>query len=90
MLKHFNIKVTGKVQGVGFRYATRDMALAFGVKGFVQNLSDGNVYIEAEAEEEVLNDLILWCKKGPQLARVNNVFVTPSVHIGFTSFYIKH
>jgi acylphosphatase len=53
-MKHWNIKVTGKVQGVFFRASTKAVADQLGVKGFVKNLSDGSVYIEAEGDEFAL------------------------------------
>ncbi|WP_431293764.1 acylphosphatase [Pedobacter sp. P26] len=50
-MKHLNIKVTGKVQGVGFRETTKIIANQMMVNGFVRNEKDGSVYIEAEGEE---------------------------------------
>lgn len=67
--------VFGRVQGVFFRSNTRKIANSLGVKGFVRNLSDGNVEIVAEGKEEKLRDLIDWAKKGPPLAEVNDVEV---------------
>ena len=48
---HKNIVIQGWVQGVGFRYAARKMAFQYGINGFVRNLPDGSVYIEAEGSE---------------------------------------
>jgi two-component system LytT family response regulator len=45
---HKNIRITGRVQGVGFRYSARSLASSLGIKGFVRNLPNGEVYIEAE------------------------------------------
>ncbi len=48
------IHFSGRVQGVGFRYTTRELAAGFAVTGFVQNLSDGRVLVVVEgAAEEV-------------------------------------
>jgi acylphosphatase len=47
-MKHINIKITGKVQGVFFRASTKAVADQIGVKGFVKNEKDGSVYVEAE------------------------------------------
>ena len=49
-MKHLDIIVEGKVQGVFFRAATKAVADQLGVKGFVKNLANGTVYIEAESE----------------------------------------
>jgi acylphosphatase len=50
-MKHYKIKITGRVQGIGLRFSAMQIAYRFEVKGFVQNLKDGSVYIEAEGEE---------------------------------------
>lgn len=72
-MKHINISVTGKVQGVFFRKNTVEKALSLNITGIVKNLSDGSVYIEAEGFEEDLNAFIEWCKVGPSKAEVQNV-----------------
>jgi acylphosphatase len=51
MKKHFNIRISGRVQGVFFRASTKAKAEELGISGFVQNEPDGSVYIEAEGEE---------------------------------------
>ncbi len=72
-IDHYNIIISGKVQGVGFRYSCKKNAISFGVKGFVKNLDNGNVYVEAEATTIILNLFIKWCNEGPSHARVSNV-----------------
>ena len=46
--------VSGRVQGVGFRYWVKEEAEALGLKGWVRNLRDGSVEVEAEGEEDAL------------------------------------
>lgn len=65
--------VSGRVQGVGFRFFVQANAKLLGLKGFVQNLPDGNVGVVAEGQQKGLNDLIIALKKGPPLARVSKV-----------------
>lgn len=67
------IRVYGYVQGVFFRYTTRKIARKLGVTGYVKNMPDGSVYIEAEGPEEKLSELLEFSKKGPKNAKVNNV-----------------
>lgn len=74
-MKHINIKVTGKVQGVFFRASTKAVADQMGVKGLVKNEKDGSVYIEAEADEITLELFIDWCHEGPEKAKVENVSI---------------
>lgn len=73
--KHYVIRVTGKVQGVFYRQNTLEVAHSLGLKGYVQNCRDGSVLIEAEGREEVLEELVNWCKKGPDRAEVISVDV---------------
>ena len=65
--------VTGIVQGVGFRYHTRDEAVRLGLRGLVRNLDDGGVEVVAEGPEEALRQLVTWLGHGPRGARVDRV-----------------
>jgi len=65
--------VSGDVQGVGYRAATRDRALALGVTGYAKNLSDGRVEVMACGDVPALNELVGWLAKGPRLATVMDV-----------------
>ena len=73
MTKHLIIKIFGRVQGVGFRYAAREKAAKWGIAGTVRNEPDGSVYAEMEGEEEALRKFLAWCRKGPWLAKVERV-----------------
>ena len=90
MIKSAQIRITGRVQGVGFRYYSVMKAMEFGISGYVMNAPDGSVFIEAEAEEEDLDCFILWCEKGPVSARVDKVDITPGVLKSFKGFGIRH
>lgn len=72
-MKHLNIKIFGRVQGVGFRFNTKKKASDLGLKGFVKNENDGSVYIEAEGDEELLGKFVSWCEKGPSFAKVKRI-----------------
>jgi len=67
------ITISGRVQGVGFRFSTVHKAQEMGIAGFVRNQPDGSVYIEAEGEPDKLNEFVKWCWQGPPAARVENV-----------------
>jgi acylphosphatase len=88
-VKHLKIRVQGKVQGVFYRASAKQMAQLLGVKGFVRNEADGDVYIEAEEEEHILTKFIQWCHHGPQGASVSYVSVTEGSLENFTAFEIK-
>ena len=87
-MKHINIKVTGKVQGVFFRASTKAVADQMGVKGLVKNEKDGSVYIEAEADATILEMFIEWCNEGPDKANVENVTVVDGELKNYRNFEV--
>ena len=87
--RHYDITVTGRVQGVGFRYFVMKNATALGITGFVKNMPDGSVYIEAEGEKDKLDILLGQCRRGPSWARVDNVNWHEAPPAGFNSFSIR-
>ncbi len=58
MKKQIHVYYTGKVQGVGFRFTTEDIAQGLGITGWVKNLHNSGVELVAEAEEEVLKEFL--------------------------------
>lgn len=72
-MKRISLVVSGKVQGVFYRASTEKKAKEIGVMGFVQNEANGTVYIEAQGTKEQLEELVKWCKRGPDRARVDEV-----------------
>jgi acylphosphatase len=89
-LRHWNFSIIGKVQGVWYRANTQETAQNLGLKGFVMNMSDGSVYIEAEGEEAKLEALYAWCKQGPEKAVVESVKLEEGEINGFEGFEIRH
>ena len=79
--------VSGRVQGVGFRYFTQDVASREGLSGRVRNLSDGRVEVLAEGDEPSLARLEAALWRGPSHARVEDVEVEAAMptglHAGF-------
>jgi acylphosphatase len=87
---HYKITVRGYVQGVGFRWSTAREAKIRGITGFVKNLSDGSVYIEAEGPEKQLRAFIEWCRKGPDFGLVESVETESLPVTNYTEFRIEH
>lgn len=81
--------VAGRVQGVGFRYAAAEKALALGVTGYVRNLPDRRVEMLACGEERAVNALRNWLWQGPQLARVTDVRCETLPYQNFHDFRIE-
>ena len=88
-MKHLNITVIGKVQGVFYRAFTQKEAQRLKLVGFVRNERNGDVYIEAEGEENLLQELVAWCKKGSPHASVKEVSTTEGMLKQFTEFKIE-
>ena len=75
MKKQVHLIISGVVQGVFFRASVSQVARLLKLTGFVRNLSNGNVEVVAAGEEELINRMIDWCRKGPPGARVEHVEV---------------
>ena len=67
------IVVRGRVQGVGFRYATVTEARRLGLAGWARNAADGSVEMLAEGDADAVRELIAWCHHGPPSAHVTSV-----------------
>ncbi len=81
--------VRGSVQGVGFREATRRMALKLGALGWVRNAEDGSVLVHAEGPDEAVAGLVEFLGEGPRGARIDGVS-TESVEVeGHEQFAIR-
>jgi acylphosphatase len=83
------VRVHGRVQGVGFRFATQQRALDLGLRGTVRNRWDGSVEVGAEGPPRGLDALLRWLHQGPRLAAVAQVETARQAATGeFTSFEV--
>lgn len=67
------VRITGRVQGVGFRFSALDEARSLGLTGWVRNANDGGVELVAEGDADCLRRLVTWCHRGPRGALVTDV-----------------
>ena len=67
--------VTGRVQGVGFRWYVEHAAVQLGLAGWVRNRADGSVEVLASGSKQKLHDLYVELTKGPRASRVDHVEV---------------
>ena len=72
-LETLQARVTGRVQGVGFRAATVRQAHLMGVQGWVRNLEDGSVEVVLQGTPDRVDRLLSWLHSGPPAARVKEV-----------------
>ena len=91
MQKRIHALISGRVQGVAFRWVTEDLAHQMNVVGWVKNLPDGRVEVMAEAEENILGEFVEFLKRGPRHAIVEDIKIEWMEYIGeFGSFEIRH
>ena len=81
--------ISGRVQGVGFRFFTEECAAREGIHGWVRNVPNGGVEIEAEGEAESLERFEQRIRHGPRGARVDQVEVHEGVSSGRSGFTIR-
>jgi len=70
-----HVLISGRVQGVGYRFATVDTASQLGLCGWVRNLPDSHVEAVFEGAAVVVHEMIRWCHQGPPAAVVKDVKV---------------
>jgi acylphosphatase len=86
----YKIYVSGRVQGVGFRWSAVRTARNKGITGFVKNLPDGRVYIEAEGTKMQLDAFVEWCMKGPGIGFVQSVVTDAYPPVNYRNFDIEY
>jgi acylphosphatase len=88
-LETIRFRVTGRVQGVGYRYFALTEAHALGVSGYARNLADGSVEVVAEAAAAVLVRFEERLRQGPAFSRVEVVDKEPLAPRGDQGFHIR-
>ena len=88
-VKTVSLRIKGRVQGVGFRYFVFRTANQLGVNGYVVNCPNGDVYIEAETDEDTLIVFIDQCRIGPIMAEVNDISIRKLNAKGYSGFSIE-
>ena len=90
-IRRVHARVRGRVQGVAYRASTRHEASRLGLAGWVRNMPDGSVELEAQGPSDVVEQLIAWCRRGPSLAQVTAVDVDDvAVEAAAAGFDIRH
>ncbi len=87
-MKHLNITVSGKVQGVFYRATIKAVADQLGIKGFATNQDDGTVLIEAEGDDFSLELFLEFCQKGSDKAIVEKIDTTETDVKNYRNFEI--
>jgi acylphosphatase len=90
MTKAVSVKVTGRVQGVAFRWYAVQEAEQLGVRGWIRNEPDESVVGHFEGPERAVDALVDWCRHGPSYASVSHVAVTEARPTGTKEFGIRY
>ena len=89
-MKAVTLKVTGRVQGVSFRWYAVQEAARLGVAGWVRNEPDGSVAAQVEGDATAVDAMVEWCRQGPSYASVRDVAVTEAQPTGARGFDIRY
>lgn len=87
-MKRTHVLVTGRVQGVFYRSTCAAAARQLGLAGFVRNLPDGRVEAAFEGPEAAVDRMVEWCRRGPELSRVDALDVSVEPPRGDARFRI--
>jgi acylphosphatase len=87
--RRIHVLLAGRVQGVFFRRSAAEAAARLGVCGWVKNLPDGRVELEAEGPPEALEAFLTFCRRGPERARVEEVLVVDRPARGDVGFQVE-
>jgi len=85
-MRSVRVRITGQVQGVGYRIWAERTAQSLGIRGWVRNRSDGSVELQATGGDEAVATLIEACRQGPRAAVVTDVRVEETEHDGAAGF----
>ena len=88
-MRAVRLRITGRVQGVGYRAWAMQMAARLGMRGWVRNRGDGSVEALVIGEDDTVERMIEACRQGPFGARVGNVAVSEAEDDGSSGFTAK-
>lgn len=86
--KRISLLITGKVQGVGYRYSVKFKAESMAIRGYVRNQLDGSVFVTVQGENTAVENFVKWCYKGSSAALVRGVEKIPGSIEDFSEFKI--
>jgi acylphosphatase len=87
-VRRVHVSISGEVQGVFFRYETRQRARELGIAGWVRNTADGRVEAVFEGSDDAVDQMVAWCRQGPDQADVREVDVRDEDPEGIDTFEV--
>lgn len=88
-MRRVHVAISGQVQGVGFRYHTKQVSERLGLTGWVRNRADGAVEAEVEGDETSVGELLTWLASGPAGAHVHDTEFTEMTPTGGSGFDVR-
>ncbi|MEI8093680.1 MAG: acylphosphatase [Spirochaetales bacterium] len=88
-MKAVTFAVTGRVQGVGYRWAAQEEARRLGLGGWIENAPGGVVSGYVQGPAAAVDEFAKWLKKGPKTATVKKVTTEPADVAGYRLFVIR-
>ena len=88
-MSRVHVRIRGRVQGVFFRAEARARAESLGIAGWIRNAEDGSVEAAFEGDEERVQSMVGWCRRGPAGALVDDVEVESEEPTGETGFRVR-
>ena len=85
-----DLVIEGMVQGVGYRYSAKIKAESLGIRGSVQNLRNGSVFVTAQGDNDAIDNFVRWYYKGPPDAVVRNIEKVQGKTEEFSEFRILY
>jgi len=86
--QRLDLIISGKVQGVGYRYSVKIKADSLGIRGYVKNQRNGSVFVAVQGETTAVEKFVKWCFLGPPAAIVSGVEKFPRALEDFREFSI--
>ena len=87
-MRRVRVYISGHVQGVFFRTSCAELAERLGLSGWVGNVPGGSVEAVFEGTESAVERMMIWCREGPPLARVDRVRSVDESPTGGSGFHI--
>jgi acylphosphatase len=84
------VRISGRVQGVGYRDWTQRKAIGLGLSGWVRNLASGEVEALFSGSAEAVEAMLAACRRGPQLARVNDIEIAETTEAASAPFSVRY
>ena len=87
-MKYLYIKIKGRIQGVDFRASTKAVADQLKIRGTIHNEKDGTISVEAEGDDQMMEQFLEWCQEGPEYAIVESIEVVEAADKAYKNFEV--